>query len=175
MLHVLILTCVLDCSTLITAEVNLSPFVTCPNIDCCVLDCSTLITAEVNLSPYVTCPNIDCCVLDCSTLITAEVNLSPYVACPNIDCCVLDCSTPITAEVNLSPYATCYIPNTCTSIDCCIELPGIQRKLHTNIDIDTCSYKLTVDIEKVHLEYSLINYEWGKKEAYSLFGLLNLK
>ena len=61
MLHVLILTCVLDCLTLITAEVNLSPYVTCPNIDCCVLDCSTLITAEVNLSPYVTCPNIDLC------------------------------------------------------------------------------------------------------------------
>jgi hypothetical protein len=52
MLHVLILTCVLDCSTLITAEVNLSPYVTCLNIDCCVLDCSALITAEVNLSPW---------------------------------------------------------------------------------------------------------------------------
>jgi hypothetical protein len=65
-------------------------------------DCSTLITAEVNLSPYVTCTNIECCVLDCSTLITAEVNLSPYVTCPNIGKSQTEMTVKV-SERNLDP------------------------------------------------------------------------
>ncbi|XP_052071180.1 uncharacterized protein LOC127709616 [Mytilus californianus] len=83
-----------------------------------------------------------------------------------------DCSVP--DKTDLSPYGVCYIPHTCTSIDCCVNLPGLHRNIHASVDIDTCNYKLTVDIEKVHLEYSLVDYEWGHTETYSLFGLFNV-
>ncbi|CAC5375019.1 unnamed protein product [Mytilus coruscus] len=83
-----------------------------------------------------------------------------------------DCSVP--DMIDISPYGECYIPHTCTSIDCCVNLPGLHRNIHASVDIDTCNYKLTVDIEKVHLEYSLVDYEWGHTETYSLFGLFNV-
>lgn len=76
---------------------------------------------------------------------------------------------------DISSHASCYIPDTCTALDCCIEVDRIKRQLRTYIDIDTCNYKLTVGIEKLYLEYSLVDYQWGKKEKYSLFGLLNLQ
>ena len=77
--------------------------------------------------------------------------------------------------VGISDYATCYVPDTCTSIDCCIEVTKIGRSFRTYVDVDTCNYKLTVEIDKIHLEYSLVDYEWGKTETYTLFGLLSLE
>jgi hypothetical protein len=89
-------------------------------------------------------------------------------------CYLSECQS-ITLPVDISNSATCYIPDTCTSIDCCIEVATLGRSFRTYVDIDTCSYKLTVEIDKIHLEYSLVDYEWGKKETYTLFGLLNLE
>ncbi|XP_076076023.1 uncharacterized protein LOC143046845 [Mytilus galloprovincialis] len=85
-----------------------------------------------------------------------------------------DCSTKIPDKTDLSHYVVCYIPHTCTSIDCCVNLPGLHRTIHASVDIDTCNYKLTVGIEKVHLEYSLVDYEWGLEEKYNLFGIFSL-
>ncbi|VDI79784.1 Hypothetical predicted protein [Mytilus galloprovincialis] len=83
-----------------------------------------------------------------------------------------DCSIP--DKTDLASYGVCHIPHTCTSIDCCVSLPVLHRTIHASVDIDTCNYKLTVDIEKVHLEYSLVDYKWGRTEKYSLFGLMHL-
>ncbi|VDI38368.1 Hypothetical predicted protein [Mytilus galloprovincialis] len=105
-------------------------------------------------------------------LLTEQCNMTQLPYNFSVNGWIDDCS--VADKTDLSPYGVCYIPHTCTSIDCCVNLPGLHRNIHAYVDIDTCNYKLTVNIEKVHLEYSLVDYVWGSTEINSLFGLFNV-
>jgi len=76
---------------------------------------------------------------------------------------------------DISKYAVCTIPEKCNGVDCCLTLPVVKHNVHIFIDIDTCDYKLTFGIEKIKLNHSLIDYEWGTLQRISLYGVINMK
>jgi hypothetical protein len=44
---------------------------------------------------------------------------------------------------------SCYLSETCTAIDCCIDVEQISRSVNVYINLDACNYRLTAGIEKV--------------------------
>jgi hypothetical protein len=39
---------------------------------------------------------------------------------------------------------------------------GTKRSLKATVNLNTCTYKLTVSIENLHHDINLFNYKWGK-------------
>jgi hypothetical protein len=64
------------------------------------------------------------------------------------------------------------IPDRCTAVDCCITLPSFRRNVNVFVDLDSCDYRLSVGIEKIHLNFSLVDYQWGTLQQYSLVGVV---
>ncbi|VDI03913.1 Hypothetical predicted protein, partial [Mytilus galloprovincialis] len=87
-----------------------------------------------------------------------------------------DCSTKATVvlEEPISNHTSCYIPDKCTAIYCCTDIPLLNITVNTGVDLDMCNYQLTVTLEEVTLEYTLVDYEYGSRKKFSLYGFLDL-
>ncbi|VDI45262.1 Hypothetical predicted protein [Mytilus galloprovincialis] len=84
---------------------------------------------------------------------------------------ISECPSKVNLFKNISSFATCRIPLKCTAIDCCITLPYFGRGVNFFIDLDMCDSRLMVGIEKIALNYSLLDYEWGKLQSLNLYGV----
>ncbi|VDI33335.1 Hypothetical predicted protein, partial [Mytilus galloprovincialis] len=87
-----------------------------------------------------------------------------------------DCSSKATVvlEEPISNHTSCYIPAKCTAIYCCTDIPLLNISVNTVVDLDMCNYKLAVTLEEVTLEYTLVDYEYGSRKKFSLYGFLDL-
>jgi hypothetical protein len=56
----------------------------------------------------------------------------------------------------------CHISPTQSEFSCCVHVNLLKRSLKATVNLNTCTYKLTVSIENLHHEISLFNYKWGK-------------
>lgn len=88
---------------------------------------------------------------------------------------ISDCSLEGRLLDNIPSFAECRIPEKCTAIDCCVTLPYLGRNINFVIDLDFCDFRLMVEIEKIALNFSLLDYEWGKLQSLSLYGVFNVK
>lgn len=61
----------------------------------------------------------------------------------------------------------CHVPDYCTGIDSCVYVDQLQRGFRAHLLLDACNFKFSVGIEKLQVEQSLIDYDWG--EIFSLF------
>ncbi|KAK6174798.1 hypothetical protein SNE40_013376 [Patella caerulea] len=68
----------------------------------------------------------------------------------------------------------CYIPDYCTGIICCTEVSQVRRAFQAHILIDGCNFQMSVGIEKIFFNISLVDYEWGKDEIIDIGGLFKL-
>ena len=55
----------------------------------------------------------------------------------------------------------CHIKNTCTAIQCCVEVGKVGRSFEVELDIDFCNQKLTFGVEKLTETLSLQGFEYG--------------
>ena len=61
----------------------------------------------------------------------------------------------------LPDYMSCHYKDTCTGIECCIEISGLGLTLHPFLLIDPCEYSLSYGVNTINRTIQLINYEWG--------------
>jgi hypothetical protein len=61
----------------------------------------------------------------------------------------------------LPDYMSCHYEDTCTGIECCIEISGLGLTLHPFLLIDPCEYSLSYGVNTINRTIQLINYEWG--------------
>lgn len=54
-------------------------------------------------------------------------------------------------------------------------MPYFGRGVNFFIDLDICDSRLMVGIEKIALNYSLLDYEWGKLQSLNLYGVFIVK
>ena len=69
-------------------------------------------------------------------------------------------------EVNMSPISdslTCLIKDTCTSINCCLEVEFMKTSFEAYLELDACNDWLEVGIEKLSFSLSLKDIKFGKK------------
>ncbi|VDI38371.1 SWI/SNF-related matrix-associated actin-dependent regulator of chromatin subfamily E, member 1 [Mytilus galloprovincialis] len=69
---------------------------------------------------------------------------------------------------------SCYLSDTCTGIDCCIDVEQISRSVNVYIKLDACNYKLTAGIEKLTFDVPLLNYEFGQKHSFRLMNIFRI-
>lgn len=74
--------------------------------------------------------------------------------------CPLDVVLP-----DLPDNIFCTLSKTCNAIDCCMQSDLLQRNFALSIKVDQCKMTLTVAIEKLTFELSLLNYDWGKENV----------
>lgn len=68
--------------------------------------------------------------------------------------------------VNLPPLpevVSCHIPESCTAIYCCMDIPKVGVSLHAFLDIDMCDYVIAGGIEKKTFNQTMFSYEWGNQ------------
>lgn len=58
----------------------------------------------------------------------------------------------------------CYIDQTCTAVQCCVDVTELGKALEIGINIDPCDFRLSVRIEKLSFEVTLFDYIWGEKK-----------
>ncbi|KAL5013968.1 hypothetical protein ScPMuIL_008238, partial [Solemya velum] len=75
---------------------------------------------------------------------------------------------------NLSDTLSCHITSECTEVDCCMMHELMNRTFHIYFYLDPCDFKLTVKIEKLVVEKTLLNFEFGEEQEMSLKGLVTL-
>ena len=89
---------------------------------------------------------------------------SPFTECSKLD-----------IDLKLPEMMTCSIPTHCTAVECCINVPLIGRSVSVSVDLDACSYQLTVTIEKFKKHIRLFEYEWGTWEKIDIKGVFILE
>ena len=57
---------------------------------------------------------------------------------------------------------TCYIPDYCTGIDCCAELPVLGLGLRSYVFLDLERLEIRYGMENVHRTVKIADYTWGK-------------
>ena len=70
---------------------------------------------------------------------------------------------------------TCYMYTTCLGLKCCLDVDVIQRSLVVEVKIDPCNYMMTFRLEKLQLNITFNQYEWGKWKEIDLYGVLKLR
>jgi hypothetical protein len=62
---------------------------------------------------------------------------------------------------DLGENLNCYVPDYCTGIECCVEIPQIGRTFHVYLLLDTCLHKLKIGIENLGLEKTYFDFKFG--------------
>ncbi|KAL3873935.1 hypothetical protein ACJMK2_037012, partial [Sinanodonta woodiana] len=97
---------------------------------------------------------------------------SPYI--PSTHGWRIDCPQDLILP-QLASDVACYIPDYCTKVDCCVQLDRLNRSFHVYVHIDTCHYQLTLSLEKLSFNHSLLEYQWGTDQHVWLFGLIRMR
>jgi len=77
--------------------------------------------------------------------------------------------------LNPPPSVSCVVPSSCSALSCCVDVDFMSRTINTEIYIDPCTYTLSLTIEKLHVETSLLTYKWGEPSKFSLQGGIALE
>lgn len=73
-----------------------------------------------------------------------------------------DCKQPLSLPYLKETETTCIVDDTCTGVKCCVEMSLLDRSFVYSVRLDACSFMLTVGIEKLTYNHSLIGYKFGK-------------
>ncbi|XP_069109898.1 uncharacterized protein [Argopecten irradians] len=92
---------------------------------------------------------------------------------PTTDIWNSDCPKSI-ALPSISDDITCHIPDTCTGVNCCLNVPILDQTFQLSLDLDSCYKTLRVSIEKIYHEESLIGYPFGTVKHFYLYGVIRM-
>ncbi|KAK3101652.1 hypothetical protein FSP39_005219 [Pinctada imbricata] len=84
-----------------------------------------------------------------------------------------DCSADVTLKKIRGP-TTCHMDNSCTSVDCCVEVAKMATGFRTYLMFDACNYRLYSGIDKLSQNISLLGYKWGETKRLNLKGVIQL-
>ncbi|XP_052083593.1 uncharacterized protein LOC127720891 [Mytilus californianus] len=97
---------------------------------------------------------------------------SPYV--PQTDGWRTDCPQEMRNLPSLLSNMNCYIDQSCTAVQCCIDVNELGKSLEIGVKIDPCDFRLTVRIEKLSFDVTLYDYVWEKQEYLDLYGVIQI-
>ncbi|KAK3609660.1 hypothetical protein CHS0354_035945 [Potamilus streckersoni] len=84
--------------------------------------------------------------------------------------CPLDLALP-----TLPSVMSCHIPEFCTGVDCCVDVPGIRHPISARFILDGCKLYMNIGIERKEVNISLNNFSWdsmnGANDMNSKFSM----
>lgn len=81
---------------------------------------------------------------------------------------IIDCPSSQLDLPALSGPVSCTLLSSCTAVDCCIYVDFLKRSFHALLDIDMCSRKITLAVEKLKMDFSVLDYTWGMLNFVSM-------
>ncbi|KAK3101936.1 hypothetical protein FSP39_007496 [Pinctada imbricata] len=77
--------------------------------------------------------------------------------------------------LNSDTMSNCRLTTDCTGVECCTDVPQIQRTLRTFLKIDSCTNRVNLGIERFHRNISLTDYtKWGQQQEFWLGGVFRI-
>lgn len=74
---------------------------------------------------------------------------------------ILECPLNI-MKPQLQNGVTCTLTQSCTGVECCLDMEFIDRSIMFKLDLDPCNHNLLLSIENLVYNISLFNFEWGE-------------
>lgn len=65
---------------------------------------------------------------------------------------------------------SCFIPDYCTGIECCADIPLLGVGLHLYLNLDLDKLELSYGFENIKKTMRLIDYVWGDEIRISVAG-----
>ncbi|XP_063447091.1 uncharacterized protein LOC134726610 [Mytilus trossulus] len=93
---------------------------------------------------------------------------------PNVKGWKIVCPSNVPIQ-DLTGSLSCTIPDYCTGIDCCVEIPQIGRTFHVYLLLDACLHRLKIGIENLGLDQAYFNFEFDKINEVKLSQLISLR
>ena len=63
---------------------------------------------------------------------------------------------PLTSDLS------CNVLASCTGVQCCATSSTLQRTFEIYINIDPCAKSLSIQIEQLFYNHTLVDFQWGK-------------
>ena len=76
------------------------------------------------------------------------------------------CHEPLSLQPHTGPIS-CHLMDSCTAVDCCIELTQMTKSFHVFLHLDNCYKRLKVGIENYFIDIAYLDYEFGKHLRYN--------
>ncbi|XP_063408925.1 uncharacterized protein LOC134692405 [Mytilus trossulus] len=74
---------------------------------------------------------------------------------------------------NLTGSVSCNLDSTCNKISCCVDIENLDRTMEISLSIDHCNSRLTLQLERLSIDVSLVDYKWGTQLEHGLVGVVN--
>ena len=65
--------------------------------------------------------------------------------------------------------------DSCTAIDCCIDLTQMAKSFHVFLHLDNCYKRLKVGIENYFIDIAYLDYEFGEYLKYCNFMSMKIR
>lgn len=88
--------------------------------------------------------------------------------------CILACPADLQLPT-LPSNMVCHIPDFCTGVKCCINIPLLGRSIEFHVFIDICNLKLSIGLENLVVNKSLSDYNFDTEDKISLGSLAYLR
>ncbi|XP_063431651.1 uncharacterized protein LOC134714342 [Mytilus trossulus] len=69
----------------------------------------------------------------------------------------------------------CNLGDSCTKIDCCVDIAKLDTTFRVYADLDVCSKEFTVGVENFNRTISLYSFQYAQEDTFSFGGLVNIK
>ncbi|XP_067658325.1 uncharacterized protein [Haliotis asinina] len=80
------------------------------------------------------------------------------------------CEKSVTLD-SLPDSTACEMSSSCMKVDCCLDLPILEKNINYKLDLDVCKSTLNLEIENVKFQKVLFKYHWGSPDRMHLKGV----
>jgi hypothetical protein len=89
--------------------------------------------------------------------------------------CVLECSNAPDMPVPLPAEVSCYLSNTCTGVDCCVQVDKLGLAINAYVLLDTCNNAFTIGIENYKHTTTILDIDYDQIHTFSMMGLVKIR
>ena len=77
-------------------------------------------------------------------------------------CYISECGKFPLSLPKLPDFAVGALKDSCTAIDCCVDVSWLRRTLQMGFNIDFCDFSISGNLEKLTFRINVIGFEYSK-------------
>ncbi|CAG2196992.1 unnamed protein product [Mytilus edulis] len=101
-------------------------------------------------------------------------NQPPYQPANNMGWNLDKCNSSVDIPMSLPAGISCYLSDTCTGIDCCIQVDKLGLSVNAYVVLDACHNTFTVGVENYKHTTTMLDIDYGEIQTFSLMGFVRV-
>ncbi|XP_052071170.1 uncharacterized protein LOC127709608 [Mytilus californianus] len=101
-------------------------------------------------------------------------NQPPYKPANNMGWNLDKCNSSVDIPVSLPAGISCYLSDTCTGIDCCIQVDKLGLSVNAYVLLDACHNTFTVGVENFKHTTTMLDIDLGEIQTFSMMGFFRV-